>query len=87
MSHESHWREVKRRAEERICSLFENCKLDIEEIIGHGMDEEFSPHDAKKVLKHVLKHGDCDEQACAILALGDLMHAQNELHEHEPETH
>lgn len=81
--HDEYWKTVKRNAEERLCWLFDNCKSDIEDIIGHRVEEGFSFRDAKKVLSHVLQHGDCSEQACAILTFGEWLHAHHELHEHD----
>lgn len=82
--HNEYWINVKRDAEKRICALFDDCKTEVEDIIGHGMDEGLNLHDAKKMLAYVLKHGDYTERACAIISFSEWTHAVHELNERGP---
>lgn len=82
--HDEYWLNVKREAERRICGLFDDCRTEVEDIIGHGMEEGLNFHDAKKVLAHIMKRGDCMERACAILSFSEWTHAVHELNEHGP---
>lgn len=81
MNHDEYWRKVKEDAERRVDALFDGCRTRVREIVGdeNGIDERA---DAEKVLAYVLEHGEPDEAARAIIALGEWMHAHHELCEH-----
>lgn len=81
MDHDEYWTKVKAEAEERINALFDGKRLTVRSIVGdgNGIDSEA---DAVKVLAHVLKHGDHEDVASAILSLGDWRQACHELAEH-----
>ncbi len=82
MNHDNYWNEVKDDAEKRICALFGD-KIDkrIADIVGdqNGLDDN---EDAKRILAYVLKHGDINDVACAILSISDWRQARHELAEH-----
>ncbi len=81
MNHDEYWRKVKHEAEERVHALFAGCRTRVRDIVGdgNGIDERT---DAEKVLAYVMEHGEPDEAARAILALGEWTHAHHELREH-----
>ena len=82
--HNEYWQEVKQNAEKRICALFDDCDTDVEDIIGHDVEDGLKLHDAKKMLAYILKYGDCMERACAIISFSEWTHAVHELNEHGP---
>lgn len=80
--HDGYWEKVWEGARTRLEHLFEGSSKSLDDIIG---DDNFidSFADAKKVLAHALRHADsCEEKACAILSVGEALHAFHELHEH-----
>lgn len=83
MAHDSYWKDVKTKAECRLADLFEGSHTRIRDLVGddNGIDEV---KDVKKVLAYVLRHGDCEERACAIISAGEWVHAAHELSEHGP---
>ena len=82
-NHDEYWKQVKADSEEYVEDLFdEGGSVSLADVLGHGSGLT-SRKDAKSALAYVLKHGDACETACAILALGDWMHACNELQEHD----
>ena len=79
--HGEYWTKVWSGARTRLEHLFEGCSRSLHDIIG---DDAFidSYEDAKKVLAFALKHADdCEEKACAILSVGEALHALHELRE------
>lgn len=81
-NHDEYWKTVWDVARTRLDHLFDGCSKSVDDIIG---DENFidSFADAKKVLAHALKCADsCEEKACAILSVGEALHALHELQEH-----
>lgn len=79
--HDEYWRKVRVEAENRLVSLFgDNWVEAIRDIVGddNGIDGEA---DAVKVLAYILKHGNPDEVACAVISLGDWRQARHELAE------
>lgn len=81
MNHDEHWKKVMKHAEKTLCGLFEGNSTRVRDIVGddNGIDDE---KDVKAVLAYVLGHGDCSEQACAILSCCLLIVAMHELAEH-----
>lgn len=81
MAHDRYWSDVKERAEARLAALFEGTRTRVRDVVGddNGIDGFC---DAKKVLAHVLRHGNCEEAACAILSAGEWVHADHELAGH-----
>ena len=80
-SHGEYWTNVWSGARTRLERLFDGCSKSLHDIIG---DDAFidSYADAKKVLSFALKHADdCEEKACAILSVGEALHALHELSE------
>lgn len=84
--HDNYWKGVWDAAHERLNHLMKDCDKDVADIVGdeNGID---SYEDAKAVLAHVLRHADnCEEEACAILSVGEALHALHELGEHSSEA-
>lgn len=82
MDHDNYWKDVWTRALERLDHLMRDCDHTVADIVGdeNGID---SFQDAKDVLTHALKCADnCSEKACAVLSVGEALHALHELHEH-----
>jgi hypothetical protein len=82
MNHDNYWEEVKCDAEKRIRSLFgDDADEQIADIVGdrNGLDDDA---DAKAIFAYVLKHGDSNDVACAILSVSDWRQACHELAEH-----
>lgn len=79
--HDEYWRKAKVDAERRLHGLFKNTRTKVADIVGdeNGIDER---EDAKAVLAYVLKHGSCEEVACAILSSCEWQQACRELEEH-----
>lgn len=79
--HDEYWRKTKSDAGRRLNHLFRNARVKVADIVGdeNGIDER---EDAKAVLAYVLKHGSCEEAACAILSSCEWLHASHELEEH-----
>ena len=85
-NHDGYWKEVWSGARTRLEHLFDGCSKSIDDIVG---DDNFidSYGDAKKILAYALKHSDsCEEKACAILSVGEALHALHELNEHSSAT-
>lgn len=84
--HDSYWKGVWNAAHERLNHLMKDCAHDVADIVGDddGID---SYADAKVVLAHALRYADnCEEKACAILSVGEALHALHELGEHSSEA-
>lgn len=81
MNHDEYWTKVKTEAEERINALFDGKRQTVRSIVGdgNGIDSEA---DAVKVLTYVLRHGDNEDAASAILSFCDWRQACHELAEH-----
>lgn len=79
--HDEYWRKAKGEAERRLCHLFAKSRTKVADIVGdgNGIDEI---EDVKAVLAYVLKHGSCEEVACAILSSCEWQQACRELEEH-----
>lgn len=79
--HDSYWLKVKVEAAARIGRMFARSHVDLCDVVGDdgGVD---SREDAERVLAYVLRHGDCRERACAIVSVGEWVHASHELAEH-----
>ena len=80
--HDEYWMMVKKEAEKQVATLLGDKRVEkVREIVGddNGIDERA---DAVKVLAYILKHGNHEEVACAILSLGDWQQACHELAEH-----
>lgn len=85
-NHDGYWKEVWNGARARLERLWHGCSKSIDDIVGDGNFID-SYADAKKILAHALKHADsCDEKACAILSVGEALHALHELSEHASEA-
>ena len=81
-NHDEYWKQVKADSVECVEELFdEGGAASLADVLGHARGMTCW-RDARNVLAYVMKHGDAYENACAILALGDWLHACNELHEH-----
>lgn len=81
MDHDMYWTDVCVRAHGALDAIFRDSGTDVAALVGdrNGVD---SMEDAKRVLAYVLKHGDCHEQAHAILAVCEILIARHELKEH-----
>lgn len=82
MNHDNYWKEVKCEAEKRILAIFgDDADERIADIVGdcNGLDDDA---DAKAILAYILKNGDSNDVACAILSISDWRHACHELAEH-----
>ena len=79
--HDEYWRKTKSEAERRLNHLFRNARTKVADLVGdgNGIDER---EDVKAVLAYVLKHGSCEERACAILSSCEWQQACRELEEH-----
>ena len=83
MNHDDYWKSVWTEAHSRLDHLMNNCEHRVSDIVGddEGID---SYADAKKVLTHSLRCAEnCEEEACAILSVGEALHALHELREHQ----
>ena len=81
-NHDEYWKQVKEDSEECVAGLFdEGGSVSLADVLGHSRGISCRK-DANEVLAYVMRHGDAGETACAILALGDWLHACNELREH-----
>ena len=81
MTHDEYWKGVWDKAHDRLTDLFANSETKISDLTG---DDEFidSYCDAKKILSFVFNHcPNADEKACAILSVGEALHALHELQE------
>lgn len=77
-----YWMKVKEDAGKEITFLLGNKWAEkVREIVGddNGIDERA---DVVKVLAYILKHGNYEQVACAILSVGDWQLACHKLAEH-----
>ena len=82
MTHDDYWKKVWTDAHTRLNRMLSECDCTVADIVGDdgGID---SFEDAKMVLSYALRCAECgSEKSCAILSVGEALHALHELNEH-----